>query len=284
MTRSEKQHFKMENNNHQIAETMNPKDSIHCQLSIVNCQLEKVIIVENLTKQFGDFTAVDSISFEVSKGEIFGFLGANGAGKTTAMRMLCGLSKPTSGRGTVAGFDIERQSEKVKKNIGYMSQKFSLYEELNVWENIRLFAGIYGMKSKEIAKKTDELLEKLNFYNERNTLVQSLPLGWKQKLAFSVSIFHEPKIVFLDEPTGGVDPAVRRQFWSMIYEAADRGITVFVTTHYMDEAEYCNRVSIMVDGQIHALDTPRNLKQQFNTDNMADVFYILARGAQRMDN
>jgi len=245
---------------------------------------DKAIEVENLTKRFDSFTAVNSITFDVSQGEIFGFLGANGAGKTTAMRMLCGLSKPTSGKGTVAGFDIARQSEKVKQNIGYMSQKFSLYEELKVWENIRLFAGIYGMKSKEIALKTDRLLEKLNFYEERNTLVQSLPLGWKQKLAFSVSIFHEPKIVFLDEPTGGVDPAVRRQFWSMIYEAADRGITVFVTTHYMDEAEYCNRVSIMVDGQIQALDTPRNLKQQFNADTMADVFYRLARGAMRSDN
>jgi len=245
---------------------------------------DNVIVVENLTKQFGTFTAVDRISFEVSKGEIFGFLGANGAGKTTAMRMLCGLSKPTSGKGTVAGFDIARQSEKVKKNIGYMSQKFSLYEELKVWENIRLFAGIYGMKDHEITVKTDELLEKLHFYDERNTLVKALPLGWKQKLAFSVSIFHEPKIVFLDEPTGGVDPAVRRQFWSMIYEAADRGITVFVTTHYMDEAEYCNRVSIMVDGQIQALDTPRNLKKQFNADSMGDVFYRLARGATRTDN
>jgi ABC-2 type transport system ATP-binding protein len=245
---------------------------------------DNVIVVENLTKKFGDFTAVDSISFEVSQGEIFGFLGANGAGKTTAMRMLCGLSKPTQGKGTVAGFDITRQSEKVKKNIGYMSQKFSLYEELKVWENIRLFAGIYGMKSKDIAVKTDELLERLHFQDERNTLVSALPLGWKQKLAFSVSIFHDPKIVFLDEPTGGVDPAVRRQFWSMIYEAADRGITVFVTTHYMDEAEYCNRVSIMVDGQIHALDTPRNLKKQFNTDSMGDVFYRLARGAVRTDN
>ena len=257
----------------------------NCQLSIVNCQLStKVIVVENLTKQFGAFTAVDHISFDVSKGEIFGFLGANGAGKTTAMRMLCGLSKPTSGKGTVAGFDITRQSEKVKQNIGYMSQKFSLYEELKVWENIRLFAGIYGMKSKAIAEKTDVLLNKLNFYEERNTLVSSLPLGWKQKLAFSVSIFHEPKIVFLDEPTGGVDPAVRRQFWAMIYEAADQGITVFVTTHYMDEAEYCNRVSIMVDGRIEALDTPRNLKKQFNTDSMSDVFYMLARGAKRTDN
>jgi len=245
---------------------------------------EKVIVVENLTKQFGAFTAVDHISFEVAKGEIFGFLGANGAGKTTAMRMLCGLSKPTSGKGTVAGFDITRQSEKVKKNIGYMSQKFSLYEDLQVWENIRLFAGIYGMKSREIAEKTDALLERLNFYDERNTLVKSLPLGWKQKLAFSVSIFHEPKIVFLDEPTGGVDPAVRRQFWSMIYEAADRGITVFVTTHYMDEAEYCNRVSIMVDGRIEALDTPRNLKKQYDAADMSEVFYLLARGALRTDN
>jgi ABC-2 type transport system ATP-binding protein len=249
-----------------------------------NCQLEKVIVVEKLTKQFGHFTAVDRISFEVAKGEIFGFLGANGAGKTTAMRMLCGLSKPTSGHATVAGYDIERQSEKVKQNIGYMSQKFSLYDDLNVWENIRLFAGIYGMTGSEIAYKTDELLERLDFSDERNTPVKSLPLGWKQKLAFSVAIFHEPKIVFLDEPTGGVDPVVRRQFWSMIYEAADRGITVFVTTHYMDEAEYCDRVSIMVDGQIHALDTPRNLKKQFNTNNMGDVFYLLARGAQRIDN
>jgi ABC-2 type transport system ATP-binding protein len=249
-----------------------------------NCQLEKVIAVKNLTKRFGSFTAVDQISFEVAKGEIFGFLGANGAGKTTAMRMLCGLSKPTSGYGTVAGYDIARQSEKVKQNIGYMSQKFSLYEELKVWENIRLFAGIYGMKSREIAAKTDALLAKLNFYEERNTPVASLPLGWKQKLAFSVSIFHEPQIVFLDEPTGGVDPAVRRQFWSMIYEAADRGITVFVTTHYMDEAEYCNRVSIMVDGQIHALDTPRNLKKQYSADSMGDVFYLLARKAERAEN
>jgi ABC-2 type transport system ATP-binding protein len=246
--------------------------------------MTQAIEVKNLTKRFGSFTAVDSISFEVAQGEIFGFLGANGAGKTTAMRMLCGLSKPTSGHGTVAGFDIARQSEKVKRNIGYMSQKFSLYEDLKVWENIRLFAGIYGMKSKDIAEKTEQLLEKLNFSTERDTLVKSLPLGWKQKLAFSVSIFHEPKIVFLDEPTGGVDPAVRRQFWSMIYEAADRGITVFVTTHYMDEAEYCNRVSIMVDGQIHALDTPRNLKKQFNADSMGDVFYRLARGAVRADN
>ncbi len=240
-----------------------------------------VIQTEQLTKRFGAFTAVDHISFEVRKGEIFGFLGANGAGKTTAMRMLCGLSKPTSGKGMVAGFDVALQSEQVKKNIGYMSQKFSLYEDLKVWENIRLFAGIYGMKDKEIAYKTELLLERLEFSEERNTLVRRLPLGWKQKLAFSVSIFHEPKIVFLDEPTGGVDPATRRQFWELIYQAADRGITIFVTTHYMDEAEYCNRVSIMVDGRIDALDTPYNLKKQFGTDHMDGVFQQLARKAVR---
>ncbi|GAK37663.1 ABC transporter [Bacteroides graminisolvens DSM 19988 = JCM 15093] len=240
-----------------------------------------VIQTEQLTKRFGTFTAVDHLSFEVRKGEIFGFLGANGAGKTTAMRMLCGLSKPTSGKGMVAGFDVALQSEQVKKNIGYMSQKFSLYEDLKVWENIRLFAGIYGMKDKEIAYKTELLLERLEFSEERNTLVRRLPLGWKQKLAFSVSIFHEPKIVFLDEPTGGVDPATRRQFWELIYQAADRGITIFVTTHYMDEAEYCNRVSIMVDGRIDALDTPYNLKKQFGADNMDGVFQQLARKAIR---
>src|SRR5215510_5713537 len=193
---------------------------------------DKVITAEQLTKRFGEFTAVDAISFEVAKGEIFGFLGANGAGKTTAMRMLCGLSKPTSGGGTVAGFDIEKQSEQVKKNIGYMSQKFSLYDDLKVWENLRLFGGIYGMSENQITQKTDQILHELSFENERNTFVKSLPLGWKQKLAFSVSIFHEPKIVFLDEPTGGVDPAARRQFWEMIYAAVERGITVFVTTHY----------------------------------------------------
>lgn len=240
-----------------------------------------VIQTEQLTKRFGAFTAVDHLSFEVRKGEIFGFLGANGAGKTTAMRMLCGLSKPTSGKGMVAGFDVALQSEQVKKNIGYMSQKFSLYEDLKVWENIRLFAGIYGMKDKEIAYKTELLLERLEFSEERNTLVRRLPLGWKQKLAFSVSIFHEPKIVFLDEPTGGVDPATRRQFWELIYQAADRGITIFVTTHYMDEAEYCNRVSIMVDGRIDALDTPYNLKKQFGADSMDGVFQQLARKAVR---
>ena len=243
--------------------------------------LDKVIVAEALTKRFGTFTAVDSISFTVSKGEIFGFLGANGAGKTTAMRMLCGLSIPTSGYASVAGFDISRHAEKVKRNIGYMSQRFSLYEDLTVKENIRLFAGIYGVPEKIIADKTDTLLHQLGFLKERDTLVKSLPLGWKQKLAFSVSIFHEPQLVFLDEPTGGVDPAVRRQFWELIYDAADRGITVFVTTHYMDEAEYCNRVSIMVDGRIEALDTPKNLKAGFGVSSMDEVFYLLARKATR---
>lgn len=242
---------------------------------------DKVIYAENLRKCFGDFTAVDNINFEVFKGEIFGFLGANGAGKTTAMRMLCGLSKPTSGRGVVAGFDISTQTEQLKRSIGYMSQKFSLYEDLKVWENIRLFAGIYGMKSAEIERKTDELLAKLHFEQERNTLVKSLPLGWKQKLAFSVAIFHQPQIVFLDEPTGGVDPVTRRQFWELIYDASSQGITIFVTTHYMDEAEYCDRVSIMVDGRIDALDTPANLKKNFNAKNMDEVFYKLAREAKR---
>jgi ABC-2 type transport system ATP-binding protein len=244
----------------------------------------KVIQTKNLTKKFGDFTAVDAISFEVEKGEIFGFLGANGAGKTTAMRMLCGLSKPTSGSGTVAGFDITKQSEEVKKNIGYMSQKFSLYDDLKVWENLRLFGGIYGMKTKAIEAKTEQILSELGFESERDTMVKSLPLGWKQKLAFSVSIFHEPGIVFLDEPTGGVDPVTRRQFWELIEQAANKGITVFVTTHYMDEAEYCNRVSIMVDGRIEALDTPKNLRQRFNANNMDEVFQQLARKATRGDN
>lgn len=244
---------------------------------------EKAIITEHLTKRFGNFTAVDDISFEVNRGEIFGFLGANGAGKTTAMRMLCGLSKPTSGRGSVAGFDIDSQPEMVKRNIGYMSQRFSLYEDLKVWENIRLFAGIYGIPSREISVKTDALLNMLNFDNERNTIVKQLPLGWKQKLAFSVAIFHNPRVVFLDEPTGGVDPGVRRQFWELIYDAAERGITIFVTTHYMDEAEYCDRVSIMVDGRIEALDSPRNLKMQFEAKTMDDVFYKLARKAIRTE-
>lgn len=243
--------------------------------------MEKVIIVEQLTKAFGRFRAVDHISFEVEKGEIFGFLGANGAGKTTAMRMLCGLLNPTSGKGLVAGYDIHTQSEMVKKNIGYMSQKFALYEELTVAENIRLYAGIYGVPEQETRIRTAELLQRLGFENERDTLVKSLPLGWKQKLAFSVAIFHQPGIVFLDEPTGGVDPVTRRQFWEMIYEATDRGITVFVTTHYMDEAEYCHRVSIMVDGKIAALDSPANLKKQFNAKNMDEVFHRLARNASR---
>lgn len=242
---------------------------------------QSVIYTENLTKSFGDFVAVDHINFEVSKGEIFGFLGANGAGKTTAMRMLCGLSKPSSGRGMVAGWDIESQSEQVKRSIGYMSQRFSLYDDLKVWENIRLFGGIYGMRSRDIAAKTDTMLAELGMADQRNTLVNSLPLGWKQKLAFSVAIFHSPQIVFLDEPTGGVDPAVRRQFWELIYDASSRGITVFVTTHYMDEAEYCNRVSIMVDGKIEALDTPHNLKQTYGVKTMDDVFTHLARKATR---
>lgn len=239
------------------------------------------IKAESIIKTFGDFTAVDHISFEVQKGEIFGFLGANGAGKTTAMRMFCGLSVPTSGNVKVAGFDVYKETELIKKNIGYMSQKFSLYGNLTVKENLDFFGGIYGIGRKELKEKRDELIHKLGLENEKNKLVSELPLGWKQKLAFSVAIFHNPEIVFLDEPTGGVDPVTRRQFWSMIYEAADRGITIFVTTHYMDEAEYCDRVSIMVDGKIAALDTPANLKKQFDTDSMDDVFYQLARGAKR---
>ena len=241
----------------------------------------KVIEVEGLTKRFGTFTAVDHISFSVRPGEIFGFLGANGAGKTTAMRMLCGLSKPTSGTGRVAGFDIAARPEQVKRHIGYMSQKFSLYEDLKVWENLHLFGGIYGLKERDIARKTDEMLRELGFEAERNTLVRALPLGWKQKLAFSVSIFHEPRVVFLDEPTGGVDPVTRRRFWELIYRAADRGITVFVTTHYMDEAEYCDRVSIMVDGRIEALDSPKNLRAQYRAESMDEVFQQLARRATR---
>ena len=245
--------------------------------------MNKAIDVSGLTKMFGHFTAVDHITFDVEEGEIFGFLGANGAGKTTAIQMLCGISKPTEGKGTVAGFDINRENEQIKRNIGYMSQKFSLYEDLRVWENIRLFAGIYGLQDKVIAMKTDELLARLHFEQERNTLVKYLPLGWKQKLAFSVAIFHEPKIVFLDEPTGGVDPAMRRQFWEMIYDASDRGITIFVTTHYMDEAEYCNRVSIMVDGRIEALDAPAALRRTYAADSMDEVFRKLARSAKRAD-
>ena len=251
------------------------------QWSMVTGQSENVIEVSHLVKAFGSFHAVDDISFSVKKGEIFGFLGANGAGKTTAMHMLTGLNQPTSGTGTVAGFDIRTQHEQIKKHIGYMSQKFSLYEDLTVTENIRLFAGIYGMQDKEIATKTDDLLEKLQFTAHKNDLVGSLPLGWKQKLAFSVSIFHEPAIVFLDEPTGGVDPATRRQFWELIYDAAQRGITVFVTTHYMDEAEYCDRISIMVDGKISAMGTPAELKRNLNQPDMDHVFTYLARQATR---
>ncbi len=242
--------------------------------------MNKVIVTEELTKTFGNFTAVDHISFEVPKGEIFGFLGANGAGKTTAMRMLCGLLSPTSGKGMVAGFDIYKQSDDIKRNIGYMSQKFSLYEDLSVAENMRLFGGIYGMSSKAILSKTDESLKELELVKERNTLVKSLPLGIKQKVSFAVSIFHTPKIVFLDEPTGGVDPIARRKFWEMIYQAAEKGITVFVTTHYMDEAEYCNRVSIMVDGKIEALDSPVQLKKNFLSTSMDEVFQSLARKAK----
>ena len=239
------------------------------------------IKAEQITKIFGDFTAVDHISFEVSKGEIFGFLGANGAGKTTAMRMFCGLSIPSSGNATVAGFDVYKNTEDIKKNIGYMSQKFSLYENLTILENLEFFGGIYGLSNKQIKEKSAELVAKLGLEKEKNKLVSELPLGWKQKLAFSVAIFHEPEIVFLDEPTGGVDPVTRRQFWDLIYEASENGITIFVTTHYMDEAEYCNRVSIMVDGKIEALDTPTNLKKQFEVKNMDEVFYQLARGAKR---
>ncbi|MGB0524522.1 MAG: ABC transporter ATP-binding protein [Flammeovirgaceae bacterium] len=242
---------------------------------------EIVISTEKLTKRFGDFVATNAITFDVYKGEIFGFLGANGAGKTTAMRMLCGLSTPSSGKATVAGFDVYKQTELIKKNIGYMSQKFSLYEDLTVVENIRFFGGIYGLTTKEIKLRCDQLIEKLGLEAQRNALVHSIPLGWKQKLAFSVAIFHNPKIVFLDEPTGGVDPVTRRQFWDLIYEAADNGITVFVTTHYMDEAEYCNRISMMVDGYIKALDSPANLKMHYQVATMDEVFYELARSAQR---
>ena len=244
---------------------------------------EYVIEVEHLVKAFGDFHAVDDISFSVKRGEIFGFLGANGAGKTTAMHMLTGLNQPTSGTGRVAGFDIRTEHEQIKKHIGYMSQRFSLYEDLTVAENIRLFAGIYGMGSEEIKVKSEKLLRQLKFEAHKNDLVGSLPLGWKQKLAFSVSIFHEPAIVFLDEPTGGVDPATRRQFWELIYDAASRGITVFVTTHYMDEAEYCDRISIMVDGKISAMGTPEELKRNLHQPDMDHVFTYLARKAKRGD-
>ncbi|WP_445908725.1 ABC transporter ATP-binding protein [Yeosuana sp.] len=242
---------------------------------------EVVIKTNKLTKQFGDFIATNQVTFEVYKGEIFGFLGANGAGKTTAMRMLCGLSIPSSGEATIAGFDVYKQTEQIKRNIGYMSQKFSLYEDLNIIENIQFFGGIYGLSNKEIKSKTEALIATLGLEKEAKKVVGELPLGFKQKLAFSVAIIHEPKIVFLDEPTGGVDPVTRRQFWDLIYDASDRGITVFVTTHYMDEAEYCNRISMMVDGEIKALDTPTNLKKQYNAETMDEVFFELARGAKR---
>jgi ABC-2 type transport system ATP-binding protein len=241
----------------------------------------KAIVCKDLSKKFGDFKAVDRITFDVEQGEIFGFLGANGAGKTTAMRMLCGLSFPSSGNATVAGFDVYRQREKIKASIGYMSQKFSLYENLTVMENIEFYGGVYGLSRSEIRKRGEELVTTLGLSNEAKKLVAGLPLGWKQKLAFSVAIFHRPKIVFLDEPTGGVDPVTRRQFWDLIYEAAANGITVFVTTHYMDEAEYCKRISVMVDGRVEALDTPTNLKKIYNTHSMTEVFYQLARRAQR---
>lgn len=239
--------------------------------------MDKVIQVKDLTKRFGSFTAVDAISFEVSRGEIFGFLGANGAGKTTAMRMLCGLSYPSGGSGTVAGFDIVREGEQIKRHIGYMSQRFSLYEDLTVFENMQLFGGIYGMSERDIRSRADDLLEKVQFASQRDTLVGSIPLGWKQKLAFLVATMHSPEIVFLDEPTGGVDPITRRQFWDLIRQAASEGTTIFVTTHYMDEAEYCDRVSIMVDGRIRALDSPQALKEQFGAKNMNEIFVKLCR-------
>lgn len=240
----------------------------------------KVIVVNDLTKKFGSFTAVDQISFETGKGEIFGFLGANGAGKTTAMKMLIGISKPTSGEAIVNGFDVKTQPEKVKKTIGYMSQKFSMYDDLNIMENITFFGGIYGLSRKEIKERGEAVIEKLGLREVAKKQVGSLPLGWKQKLAFSVALLHEPKVVFLDEPTGGVDPITRRQFWEMIYAEADKGTTIFVTTHYMDEAEYCNRVSIMVEGKIEALDSPRNLKKQFDVSSMDGVFQKLARNVE----
>ncbi|MCB0430106.1 MAG: ABC transporter ATP-binding protein [Flavobacteriales bacterium] len=240
-----------------------------------------VIHTEKLTKRFGHFVAANELTFDVHEGEIFGFLGANGAGKTTAMRMLCGLLTPSDGKATVAGFDVYTEANRIKQRIGYMSQRFSLYEDLTVLENIQFYAGIYGLSDRDIKEKSENLVQRLGLENERKKKVGELPLGWKQKLAFSVAIVHEPRIVFLDEPTGGVDPVVRRQFWDLIYEAANRGVTVFVTTHYMDESEYCDRVSIMVDGNIEALDAPAQLKEKYNADSMDEVFRILARGAKR---
>ena len=244
---------------------------------------EYSISVRGLTKKFGSFTAVDNISFDVRKGEIFGFLGANGAGKTTAMRILCGLSRPTAGEGTVAGWNIRKDQERIKRSIGYMSQKFSLYPDLKTWENIELFGGIYGLNDEQIAAKTKTMLRRLGMEEARDMFVRDMPLGWKQKLAFSIEMIHSPQIVFLDEPTGGVDPKTRRNFWEMIYEAAEAGVTVFVTTHYMDEAEYCDRVSIMVDGRIEALDSPAALKSRFGASNMDEVFRHIAGRAQRTD-
>lgn len=242
---------------------------------------ETIISVKGLTKMFGSFTAVDHISFDVYKGEIFGFLGANGAGKTTAMRMLCGLSFPTSGIGSVAGHDIITQSEEVKKHIGYMSQKFSLYENLTVAENIRLFATIYGMSNKDMKTASENLYATLGMADMKQKLVKDIPVGWKQKLAFATATIHHPAVVFLDEPTGGVDPVTRRKFWELIYQASSEGMTVFVTTHYLDEAEYCNRVSIMVDGKIAALDSPEELKKKYNAKDMDEVFRIVAKSATR---
>ena len=242
---------------------------------------ELAIKAEKLSKHFGSFKAVDEITFEVKKGEVFGFLGANGAGKTTAMKMLIGISSPSSGTAQIAGFDIYKDTEKIKQSIGYMSQKFSLYDDLTIGENLKFFGGIYGLSRPTIKQKTEQVLERLHLQKEKNALVKSLPLGWKQKLAFSAAMFHAPQIVFLDEPTGGVDPITRREFWDMIYEAAENGTTIFVTTHYMDEAEYCNRISMMVDGKIEAMDTPKELKRQFNAMSMDDVFLDLARNAKR---
>ena len=250
------------------------------QINRTKVEKEKIIEVKNLTKKFGDFTAVKEISFDIYKGEIFGFLGANGAGKTTAMKMLIGISTPTSGSALVNNLNVISQTEQVKRSIGYMSQKFSMYDDLTIKENITFFGGIYGLSRKQIKEKTKILVEELNLQDVANQLVGSLPLGWKQKLAFSVALLHEPKIVFLDEPTGGVDPITRRQFWELIYAEAHKGTTIFVTTHYMDEAEYCDRVSIMVDGRIEALDTPKNLKKQFNVLSMNEVFLKLARNIE----
>lgn len=244
---------------------------------------DKAISVAGLTKRFGSFTAVDHITFDVGRGEIFGFLGANGAGKTTAMRMLCGLSVPTSGTGRVAGYDIISQPEEVKRHIGYMSQKFSLYGELTVKENLRLFSSIYGMSAARFREVSQRLVKDLEMTGMENTLVKDIPVGWKQKLAFVSATMHSPEVVFLDEPTGGVDPVTRRKFWELIYKASAEGMTVFVTTHYLDEAEYCNRVSIMVDGKISALDSPSALKEKYHASTMDEVFRTVAKDAVRIE-